>query len=486
MVFQPEFPVYDPGVYEYEVVDPVQGGVGGVANSPILSLSNRTAWLKQQLDKLLNGSLIPPTVAPLNGPAFTGSCTAPNVAPGDNSTLIANTNFVQTAKAGAVHIAISSPNIVLTQPQWGVNTLLCSGILTAASALIFPAQFGSWEVQNFTTGPFTLGCKCAGGAAVNIPQGGSLGIYCDGSAIWAQNTIVVATGQITPTGVVPGTYTKLNCNIQADGRITAAANGVVSFADVVGGLGWIPVQQGTGVGQLGNQVKIGWSAATRLKATVDATDLGNIAMEGAANLFTQNQTFSSPIVLNNNVGIYWKDTSGNLRLADFLGADNHHYIRTGLAGNLFIQNAAGNVNVVNIDGVGNLTAAVRLRAAFGAYLSGDINAATILNDFVTTGSSDPSNYIYHRDPDGFTIQAYTGTNTTGADIVTFPIAFSHTCVQVLAGEGLGSGWGGGASPTIFGTQQQNTSQFALYVTKLLAGNWSLTGGIAYRYIAIGF
>lgn len=41
----------------------------------------------------------------------------------------------------------------------------------------------------------------------------------------------------------------------------------------------MPVQQGTGVGQLTNVVKIGWSGASKLKATVDTTDLGNIATE---------------------------------------------------------------------------------------------------------------------------------------------------------------------------------------------------------------
>jgi hypothetical protein len=40
-------------------------------------------------------------------------------------------------------------------------------------------------------------------------------------------------------------------------------------------LGFTPVQQGTGIGQLGNTVKIGWSGS-RIKATVDSTDLGNI------------------------------------------------------------------------------------------------------------------------------------------------------------------------------------------------------------------
>lgn len=52
------------------------------------------------------------------------------------------------------------------------------------------------------------------------------------------------------------------------------------------GLGFTPVQQGTGVGQTGNTVKVGWSVAGKLKATVDTTDLGNIALESwSAGLF---------------------------------------------------------------------------------------------------------------------------------------------------------------------------------------------------------
>lgn len=44
-------------------------------------------------------------------------------------------------------------------------------------------------------------------------------------------------------------------------------------------LGYTPVQQGTGTGQLTNTVKIGWSSNNRLKASVDNTDLGNIVFD---------------------------------------------------------------------------------------------------------------------------------------------------------------------------------------------------------------
>lgn len=51
------------------------------------------------------------------------------------------------------------------------------------------------------------------------------------------------------------------------------------YADILARLGFTPVQQGTGVGQTANAIKIGWSAGGKLKATVDSSDLGNIAFE---------------------------------------------------------------------------------------------------------------------------------------------------------------------------------------------------------------
>lgn len=55
---------------------------------------------------------------------------------------------------------------------------------------------------------------------------------------------------------------------------TATSASSVSGATVLSALGFTPVQQGTGSGQSSNTVKIGWSPAARLKATVDATDIG--------------------------------------------------------------------------------------------------------------------------------------------------------------------------------------------------------------------
>lgn len=51
------------------------------------------------------------------------------------------------------------------------------------------------------------------------------------------------------------------------------------FVNIPARLGYTPVQQGTGIGQsVGNVVKIGW-AGSRLKVTVDSTDLGNVVFD---------------------------------------------------------------------------------------------------------------------------------------------------------------------------------------------------------------
>ena len=54
------------------------------------------------------------------------------------------------------------------------------------------------------------------------------------------------------------------------------------YADVASRLGFTPVRQGGGAGQTNSIVQIGWDGGFRLKAQVDALDLGNIVFEPSA------------------------------------------------------------------------------------------------------------------------------------------------------------------------------------------------------------
>ncbi len=101
--------------------------------------------------------------------------------------------------------------------------------------------------------------------------------------IWRQSSVfcaafgdMMAAKGYTLSDAVRSTLAGVLANVMTFADLTVAA--------IVTALGFTPVQQGTGEGQLGNTVKIGWSAANRLRATVDVSDLGNIVFD--INLFS--------------------------------------------------------------------------------------------------------------------------------------------------------------------------------------------------------
>jgi hypothetical protein len=219
MANQPEVTSYDAGVYQLEITDPVDGGVGAVSNAPLLALANRTNYLKKHLDDLESGTTIPAGIARIASPAFTGSPTAPTQAAGDNSTKLATDQFVQTAVNGIVVVDISgAATTTLTQAQWGTAIIVLTGAVTANKAVVFPAQSGHWQVVNSTTGNFTVTLKTAAGAGVDITRGRSSNIYCDGNGVSLQQTDFVSpalTGSpTTPTPTV-GANNTLIANMAA-------------------------------------------------------------------------------------------------------------------------------------------------------------------------------------------------------------------------------------------------------------------------------
>jgi phage-related tail fiber protein len=97
-----------------------------------------------------------------------------------------------------------------------------------------------------------------------------------------------------PNGVIPGTYRQVTVDVR--GLVVAGSNPTTLGGYGIGDaysktevdaktallqpkLGFTAVQQGTGPGQVGNAVKIGWSGAM-LKAAVDSLDLGNLWYSG--------------------------------------------------------------------------------------------------------------------------------------------------------------------------------------------------------------
>ena len=235
MANQPESPTYDSGVYQLEVVDPVDGGVGAVSNKPLLSLSNRTAYLKQHVDNLESGATIPPTLAPINSPAFTGTPTAPTPALGDNSTKIATTAFVQgTVNGSLIKSVAGGSNVTLSAVEAGNGMLTFTGALTANISVIVPATSKRWVVSNQTTGAFTLTMKTSSGTGIVVTQGKNTHLWCDGTNVLDEKTDFPSpalTG--TPTTPTPASGDN-STTIANTGFVFNATDGLASI-NVAGG-----------------------------------------------------------------------------------------------------------------------------------------------------------------------------------------------------------------------------------------------------------
>lgn len=149
----------------------------------------------------------------------------------------------------------------------------------------------------------------------------------------------------------------------------------------------------------------------------------------------------------------------------------------------------GNTGALLKDG-GNAKVTGSLTITVGARGSGNADQATILSDFTHLANGDEG-WQFLELADGSIIQSYKGTNSSGADFITFPEAFPTACNQVIAQSAAPlADWGAGPGPlpNVMGVQQLFPNEFALYVAKfsVIGGDWQYTGGLAYRYIAIGY
>ncbi len=167
-----------PGVYQWETTDPVLGGLGGLANTPLLQLTARTKWL---YDQNAGVQLELPLLATLNSPALTGTPTAPTPAADASGNQVATAGFVRGIAGGVLPLTIGA-NYYLSLAQSGYGVLNIGGVLTADTYLLFPNVGGKWIVGNFTSGGFALLCRNAeGGAVVPVTNGRKKGVWTDGN-----------------------------------------------------------------------------------------------------------------------------------------------------------------------------------------------------------------------------------------------------------------------------------------------------------------
>lgn len=103
--------------------------------------------------------------------------------------------------------------------------------------------------------------------------------FQDGVAQADQVNKVLRQATFVASAVAQFASTNSGLDILDDGDVAGLAGKLLQAIQAVSGTNGPFVRQGSGIGQLSNTLKLGWSAASKLKLTVDVTDLGNVALE---------------------------------------------------------------------------------------------------------------------------------------------------------------------------------------------------------------
>jgi len=292
------------------------------------------------------------------------------------------------------------------------------------------------------------------------------------------------------------------------------------YTNIPARLGYTPVQMGTGVGQLGNTVKIGWSPAYRLKVTIDTVDQGYLVMDG-------------------NIADVWRssnDGSGSGLDADMLDGQHGSWYadiigRLGYTPLNYYSYTAADVlaKVVSVDGSGSGLDADLLDGQQGSwyadiigrlgytplnyysYTAGDVLAKLVsvdgsgsgldadlwrgktpaqhIADYHSSGSN--ANGHWRKYPDGaggFVIEQWgavvlgTGYNVQFA-AVTFPIEFTDAATVHISGnanKGANAGWNVAvicfADPTTTGSQiTADSAKSDQYFNRPVTVRWRAVG-----------
>jgi phage-related tail fiber protein len=455
--------------------------------------------------------------APLASPAFTGVPTAPTASAGTSTTQLATTAFAQYAVNGVSSIALNATgDTVVTVAQAGAGILNFTGALTGNVTVTLPAGVtGRWLVFNSTTGAFTVTVRNPTGASVVLTQSKTAELYANGSlVIFAHselNNVLLSGVPIAPTAA-PGTNTtqiSTTAFVQAAiaalvasspaaldtlNELAAALGNDPNFATTMtnalagkqAALGYTPVQQGTGVGQTSNLVKIGWSGVAKLKATVDGTDLGALALESwvsgayaplASPVFTGNPTGPTPAQFDNDASLattaFVQTSLGNKRLATSITASRAlaladwggEFVVSAASGvTLTLPSAAtvangASIRLVNL-GVGTCTLARTGADTFiGAFNSGGSATSAVLlpNDDVTVTQYGGLWLVIGSGAALTSTSGATGFRYIGGGLIeqwgevagpanpangrweldiTFPTAFPNACFSVVASAGI--------------------------------------------------
>jgi hypothetical protein len=204
-----------------------------------------------------------------------------------------------------------------------------------------------------------------GTAARNLASGEKIDLRLTAAVMTALRdrqitTAMIPAGAITGAQLAAGSVTSATI---ADGSIVGAdvAPGSLDASRLAAGvaqanLGFTPVQQGGGASQGANKVFLGWGSQNRLRAQVDATDLGNILTEQNNGDVSSAGYRGMPYVVENANYVFGIADIGRVFIQSD-GAAHTYYIPTngsaGIAPGTIIKinNMYGSVSIIPVSGV---------------------------------------------------------------------------------------------------------------------------------------
>jgi hypothetical protein len=101
-------------------------------------------------------------------------------------------------------------DVTLTAGEANYGIILLTGTLTANINVNAPASSMQWLVYNGTGGAYTVTFKATGGTGVLVPQGSTMGLFCDGTNVSLANPSYVLLSGGNLTGIARPFYNNAN------------------------------------------------------------------------------------------------------------------------------------------------------------------------------------------------------------------------------------------------------------------------------------